>query len=220
MSWNISIKYICILLILKTFITKVKNSYVLCDDDETACPSNYSCCKRSKGYICCYKTMICCKNGESCCQNNEFFSELKKNEEKPKIAFSLIEMKNQLENKNATNSFIASEDANNNVKDQKGLVEKIHEVLKKIKAIFINKNLRGQSLERLFNLVERIEEFIESVKNSFKDSTYFSSKIVRSNRNLFVEIEKIMNEFLIDYKGSENYQKLYEVLSNLIKYFN
>ena len=145
MSWIINKKYICILLLFTSLIDKVKNSYVLCDDEDTACPSNYICCKRDKGYICCYQTMTCCNKGESCCKTG-FLSELKNNQEKPKIGVSLLEIRNHIENnKNSTISIIPEDTYN-----IKGLIVKIYEFLEKIKA-FINKNLRQQKQEGSLN---------------------------------------------------------------------
>jgi len=66
-----SLKNLYLLIFILTILVNYTiNSFVLCDDDKTACPSNYVCCKRTKGYICCYKTLICCRNGKACCESN------------------------------------------------------------------------------------------------------------------------------------------------------
>ncbi len=206
MSWIINKKYIiCILLLLTTFIHKAK-SYVLCDDDKTACPNNYDCCKRSKGYICCHNTMVCCNYGESCCERG-FFGEIKNHEEKPKLPITLLEIKSKLDIENNNDNFIAEETNSNN----NGLFGNFSEAFAKIKT-FIIKNLKQQSPE-FFVKIQRIEKSIKNVKNLIKDDSFF----IECYKNILEEIEMIVNEFLNEYKGSEIYEILNEFLSYLIK---
>lgn len=206
MSWIKKVKCFSMLLVLNTLLRHA-NSFVLCDDEETACPSNYICCKRDRGYYCCYKTMYCCNNGRSCCEI-DFLGREKNNLDKPKIAVSLIQTRNQVEN---NNSSMVNSDENHN--EDLGLVTKISEDLDKIKEL-IGKNLR-QIVSSEF---KRIEELVDLIKSSINDT--FKSKFFESHTFLIDELEKVANGFLNEFKESEFYKKLVDLLSNILKYIN
>jgi hypothetical protein len=64
---------ILLIIIILTLHSKV-NSWIVCDDNISACGDDYICCIKLTGkYSCCIDSQICCKFGTMCCDKNNLF---------------------------------------------------------------------------------------------------------------------------------------------------
>lgn len=187
--------YIVGLILLITFssITYI-NSYVECDDGESACDNNYNCCKkeRSKGYICCHVNYKCCNKGQDCCEK-KLLSIAKLGLEKQKYSFSLLEM-------NAKNS------ANiENSKDNKTFLRTENNVDTIYASIFKNfkNSLKKFKEQALMNseysakyLIIMLKEFLTEIETLFKK---LKNKYTKQMYNEFEKLKECLIEEFISF---------------------
>lgn len=219
---RISMKVLLILSIFSLTTIYSVNSYVLCDDGDSACPDYYICClKNTGGYSCCSNTRVCCYGGTSCCIKQKSFNFLLESEEtdSPVISVGAFSLKNTKRDfidfrKQLKNSDINKLNASINDKFDNSDAIKISEI-KKSKA----ENKQILDLKLIKNIYEFANSFFTAAKfyenfDNISNCKVDFEKIAENGQELISLISKF------DFKKLEP-QKISELLqdfSNLFHY--
>lgn len=211
------------LLIILSTISYI-NTYVICEDGESACDKNYHCCKKEKrkGYICCHVSKICCKGGLYCCEKPpEFrFKEIKG--ENPKLLFSILEPKMSFLSPNKTEleeNTINNKAENINSSNEELIIKNIFDnfknILRQFKLEALMANIPNDSYQE--NLAIKTKTFIEDIKNAIakKQLDVYSNAF----RN---EWEKLMEFYIKEFNSfyffKNSFYELINSIANLRQY--
>lgn len=190
-SWKI---LIFLLITLLTIINQV-NSYVLCDDGDSACPDSYICCLKKTGdYNCCSNTRVCCYGGTECCIKEKSLNFLLEVAEIPVISVGAFSIKN------TKKEFIDTSKVNNAAFDN----------LKKNKNVKKEKNENIEKKEKINFLINKNFNSAVNDNNAINISALLKSKN-ENKKNLDLKTIKSIFEFA---DGFFQAAKIYENFTN------
>ena len=207
------------ILILYTITLTSVNSYIQCDDGQSACGSGFICCKRSnENYSCCINSRTCCNQGRKCCETNSLFLNF----------FVENETKNSF---NSTDSFKIKEDSSTKIlnKTKNKLAEFLEKFLTETKFSDYSKNISElkNNLKKIseysieaYHIIKSISENdfnIEKISNLLENFSCFinnTSKLIMNFGNVKIDISRLIEKIKY-YFSSEDLK--YKFIRALIK---
>lgn len=185
------------------------NSYVLCEDGDSACPDSYICClKTTGGYSCCSNTRTCCHGGTSCCTKEKsinFLLEPIEGTDSPVISVGAFNLKN------TRRDFI---DISKEIKNADAI--RISSIDNKTAGTNKNKIL---DLKVIKNIFEFLNSFIEAAKfyenfDNISNCKVDFEKIAENGQ----EIISLVRKFDIKNLQPQEISDLLQEFSNLFHY--